>query len=365
MSDNNILNGNVNTLKEILAKWEEHEKSVGEAELLLSKLRGLSRDIDAMDKKTRTLADSAVKKKRDEITSGLDKSIAKENDRLKKAKAERDKALAKGKASRIEAETEELRNDNERLSTELKGIMRSNKLLPVCKTKFFLALFATKGIDEIIIFVASFLVGTCILPYLIFMLLPTEKPIVLAILYSVFWIVISFVYLFINNRVKLNKWDVFKNIRTYKLKLEQNKKHILKIKGAINKDTDEGSYNLSDFNDKISEAEKALNELLANKEAALAEFENVTKPLIIEETEAPVRGERTRLVSEQENAKKELIRLEEKEKACREVLAGYEAFLDKKLINKEALSALIRIIEEGNAENVSQAVNYYSSTDNK
>jgi len=99
---NNILNGNVQTLKDILAKWEEHEKTVGDVELLMSKVRGLNRDIDAMDKKTKGLIDAAVKKHKDGITSGIDKSIARETDKLKKAKTERDKALAKGKAKRMQ-----------------------------------------------------------------------------------------------------------------------------------------------------------------------------------------------------------------------------------------------------------------------
>ncbi len=363
MGDNNILNGNVQTLKEILAKLEEHEKTVSEVELLLSKLRGLNRDIDAMDKKIKANTDSAIKKQRDEIVSGIDKAIAKESDKLKKAKTERNKALAKGKASRIKDETETLRNDNERLKAELKGIMRENKLLPICRSKLFMALFATKGIVEIIIFVVSFLVSTCILPYLVFMLLPDDEPIALAVVYCVFWIIISFTYLFINNRVKLNKWDVFKSIRMYKLKIEQNKKHILKIKGAISNDSDEGAYELNEFNIRISDAKKAVDELTAQKEARLAEFENVTKNAIIEEIEGPTRAERARIAEEQENIKKALANKEEKEKQDKALLSEYESFLDKKLINRDSLSALIRIIEEGNAQNVSQAVTYYKEAD--
>ncbi len=363
MGDNNILNGNAQTLKEILTKWEEHEKTVSEVELLLSKLRGLNRDIDAMDKRVKAHTDSAIKKQRDEIVSDMDKAIAKESDKLKKARSERDKALAKGKASRIEDETETLRNDNERLNAELKGITRANKLLPICRSKLFLALFATKGLAEIAIFAVSFLVSTCILPYLVFLLLPSNEPIVLAVIYCVFWIVISSIYLFINNRVKLNKWDVFKNIRLYRLKIEQNKKHILKIKVAISKDSDEGAYNLEDFNARISEAEKAVAELTAQKEAALTEFENVTKRVIIEAIEEPTRAERARLVKEQEKTKEELAGKEEKEKQEKAMLSEYESSLDKKLINRDALIALIRIIEEGNAQSVSQAVTYYKEAD--
>ena len=47
------------------------------------------------------------------------------------------------------------------------------------------------------------------------------------------------------------------------------------------------------------------------------------------------------------------------------ILDNYEGYLDKKLINGESLSALIRIIEEGNADNVSQAVNIYKEADKK
>lgn len=364
MSDN-ILNGNLQTLKDILARWEEHEKTVGEVELLMSRIRGLNRDIDAMDKKTKGLADAAVKKRKDELISGIDKAIAKETDKLKKAKADRDKAFAKGKAQRIKDDTEALRKDNERLKSELKGIMRANKILPFCRSRFFLALFATKGLVEIIIFIISFLVAACVLPYFVFWLLPTDKPFVLAVIYSVFWTVISFIYMFINNRVKLNKWDVFKSIRLYKFKIEQNTKHIHKIKGEISKDTDEGAYDLNEFNARINEADKLLNDLNKQREAALAEFEKETKPSIIAEIEAPVKDERERLAKELEDAKKELADKEEKEKADKAVLAGYESYLDKKLINRESLSALIRIIEEGSADSVSQAVNVYREADKK
>jgi len=364
MSDN-ILNGNVQTLKDILAKWEEHEKTVGDVELLMSKVRSLSRDIDAVDKKTKGLIDAAVKKRKDELISGIDKSISKETDKLKKAKAERDKALAKGKAKRMQDETEVLRKDNERLRSELKGIMRANKILPFCKSKFFLALFATKGIVEIIIFIISFLITACVLPYLVFWLLPTDKPVVLAAIYSVFWTIISFVYLFINNRVKLNKWDVFKNIRLYKFKIEQNKKHIAKIKSEISKDTDEGAYDLNEFNSKIDEADRLLNDLNKQREAALSEFEKETRPAIVAEIEAPVKDERAKLAEELESARRELADKEEREKAAKVILDNYEGYLDKKLINGESLSALIRIIEEGNADNVSQAVNIYKEADKK
>ncbi len=362
---NNILNGNAQTLKDILAKWEEHEKAVGDVELLMSKVRGLNRDIDAMDKKTKGLIDAAVKKHKDGIVSGIDKSIARETDKLKKAKTERDKALVKGKAQRMKDETETLRKDNERLKSELKGIMRANKILPFCKSRFFLALFATKGIVEIIIFIVSFLVAACVLPYLVFLLLPTDKPLVLAVIYSVFWTVISFGYLFINNKVKLNKWDVFKNIRLYKFKIEQNNKHIRKIKGEISKDNDEGVYDLDEFDMRISESDKLLNDLNKQRTLALSEFENVTKPAIVAEMEAPVKDERERLVKELEIAKKELAQKEEQERADKVILTEYENSLDKQLMNRDALNALIKIIEEGNADSVSQAVDVYKEAGKK
>ncbi|MBQ9766404.1 MAG: hypothetical protein IJW18_09440 [Lachnospiraceae bacterium] len=356
MADNNILHGNAQTLREILEKYEQLEKTVGEVELLESKLRGIERDIDVIDKTVSEQTDASIRKQRDAILSKYGKEISKEEDKLKKARTDRERALTKGKEERMMEETAELQENNKKLKAEIKTITRENNLSGICKTRLFLALFAAKGLADKLTFVLLFVIFTCVLPYLVYVFLPLEGELVLAGVYCAFWIVFSFSYLAINNTIKVNKWEAIKNIRACKHNIAQNKKHIQSIRTAIHKEDNDSMYNLGEFDNRISEAEGEIKRLTDIQNKDLDEFDNVTAKAIATEIAAGTKTERENLDKLQKETKAIIDNKKAVMQQAKMLLARYEPYLDKKLMNRESLSALIRIIEAGNATDISQAV---------
>lgn len=359
MSDINILDGSAGALRELLGILNERDKAAGEAELLRTQHRGLCRDIESIDRHTQEIADGAVKKRRDEIIANMDKAIAKEEDKAAKARTEREKALHKGKKARMTEETFSLKEDNRRLRAEKKAVMKDKRLPLICGSKIFLAVFAPRGFFEKLIFILVMFGLYCVLPYGIFLLIPPKEPIVLAGIYSGLWIILSFLYLPVNNFIKIHRWDTIKSIRNYRKQIEENNRRILEIRGFIKKDTNDSVYNLTDYDTRISTSEAELLRLKQEKEKALSEFENKVVRSITEAAEKENEGERNRLTALFQKVKVSLDAAEKKEDEYAKKLETEYAGLGSELLTKQAVTELLKIMEEGGADTVRGAVSIY------
>ncbi len=363
MDGNNLINNDIVRLRSLLDILESQQKMVRDVELLQSQFRAVLRDLEMITTHEQENIDSISKKRRGELVSTHDKNICRAEDNLKKARAERDKNFEKCKKDRIVNETAELIEETKTMRSERKALLKQNKMSVIHRTKFFLALFAAKGIVERIIQAIVFVLIFCVLPYGIYMLIPFKHTLVLAGLYSAVTLLFMSGYLAVSNNLRIYKWDVIQRVRKYNEDIKANRKRIAEIRMSIKKDGSDEVYDLAEYDDRIKESEVAYSDALKDKETALNEFDNITQKEIEDEVKSKSATEREALIKLREEISEKLKEAEGKQReVAQKINTEYAPFMNKENMKKETVVELIGILEAGKATNISGAVKYLNES---
>ncbi|MCI8465408.1 MAG: hypothetical protein HFI63_06080 [Lachnospiraceae bacterium] len=353
---------NVGFLMEAKGALAELEAEKAKSLRLQSEEKRLTRVLTSEKKAVEEEIVSTVRKRKDEIALSYDREISKAQDRLKKARGRREKAKNQGVKDRISNETAQLREENRQLKLQNSTTFRQNGIPAICNTKFYYALYFTKGIKEILIFLLTFLLGFLVLPCGIYLLIPKRAPWLLIIIYVAVIVVICGLYIFINNRTKVNHLEIMRDARKNRDMIEANRRKIRVIIKAIEKDKNESIYNLGKYDKEISKIEAELSELANRKQEALSVFENQTREALEKE------------IFENNRAKLETIssQLNQVTAANREVgnslqkktiafTDGYGPYIGQEFMNQDKLDKLIDILNQGLASSLTEAQQIYKN----
>ena len=205
-----------------------------------------------------------------------------------------------------------------------------------------------------------------VLPGVVYYLLPVNKDngftskVILAATYFVVIILVVFIYLLIAGKTKKKHEDGLKNIRQLRERIQGNNRQVRKITRAIRKDNNEEVYELGDFDARIKEVEDEIKRISDEKEKALLNFdENISNDIVkeIESKEMPrindLQKEYDETVSQKESLE-EIVK-----ETSLKISSEYEAYIGKEYTNLERIDALIKIMENGQAQTVSQAIDLY------
>lgn len=205
-----------------------------------------------------------------------------------------------------------------------------------------------------------------VLPGAVYYLLPVNKDngftskVILAATYFVVIILVVFIYLLIAGKTKKKHEDGLKNIRQLRERIQGNNRQVRKITRAIRKDNNEEVYELGDFDARIKEVEDEIKRISDEKEKALLNFdENISNDIVkeIESKEMPrindLQKEYDETVSQKESLE-EIVK-----ETSLKISSEYEAYIGKEYTNLERIDALIKIMENGQAQTVSQAIDLY------
>ena len=143
MDSNSILLGGS---KELVIIREKLEKQIGLEEGLhgyIVEKQSLEKEIAAEEKLVQDTIKSTIKKRKDELESGFDKQINNSNSRLKEIRNKRENSKSKAIDERINKETQEVRNENAALRTEIRETFKQNKIPRFCDSTLYYALYNT------------------------------------------------------------------------------------------------------------------------------------------------------------------------------------------------------------------------------
>jgi hypothetical protein len=142
--------------------------------------------------------------------------------------------------------------------------------------------------------------------------------------------------------------------------INSNNRKIRVITSSIRKDRDEAAYNLEKFDDDIAQLDQDLSETIQKKKDALNVFENVTKTIITDEIMGNCRGKLKSLEEAHAEAQKRLRITETmlKEKKIY-ITDTYESYVGREFMSADRLKELRRILENGEAGNISEAIGVY------
>ena len=362
----NVLTGGIDNLRAFRDIVERNVNAKNQAEYYAAEEKKFDKELSLNKKNLKDNIDATIKKRRLEVAKQFDDEMAKEESKLKKIKDQRGKAKEKGVKERIADETAELCSQNKELKGNIRTSLKGERLPKFCGTPYYFALFMTKGAGEALIFVLTVLLTCLLLPGGIFLLLPVNHDkkvmsgIILAIVYFVVIFIFVFIYVLIYNKTRKKHEESIKEIRQLRDRITGKKKQIRKITRAIRKDKNEEMYELGDFDEKISGIEGEIQRINGEKEAALINFDENIRPDIISEIEAKEMPRINDIENNLNSAVKDKESMEEVVKETTlKITSEYEAYIGKDFTNVEKLDALIKIMEGGQAETISQAIDIY------
>lgn len=154
--------------------------------------------------------------------------------------------------------------------------------------------------------------------------------------------------------------EVLKETRAIRDRIKANDKHIDAIKNSISKDQDESYYNLSSYDKKLKELDKEADSISDEKQDALKLFESDTKNIITDEINQRRLPELERLKDEKKELEKKIAQGEKKYSEMVLYISNkYAKYIGEDLCKEDKLSDLIALMEEGQADTVSEAINLY------
>lgn len=322
--------------------------------------RKKERELEALRKAAAEEVNQTLKKRRDEINSSYDKEIAKGQERLKKAAQKREKAKNQGMKERIFEETGELREYNRDLKVQMRTLFQKDGTPFWCASTFYYSLYYPRGLKEIFIFLVTILLCFLAVPCGIYFLIPKRLIWHLIAVYFVDVVIFGGLYVAVGNRTRQQHYDTIKKGREIRDLLRANRKKIRVITRTIQKDGNEDIYDLEKYDDEIARIQQELSETASRKKDAIGTFENVTKSIISDEIMAGYREQVIGLEEEAAALGEALGRLETSIKEQNIYITDtYGPYLGREFLQPERLAALSKIIQDGSASNITEAIQIY------
>lgn len=329
----------------------------------------LSRSIASEEKSIADEIATTIKKRRQEIQSTYDDRLDDNRARKKKVANKRDKKKEERMDKRYHEETKSLRESDKDLKVEMQTLLRKYKLPSFCGKKLYFALFYARNVREFGLKLLAFIIGFGGIPGLVTFLvkklvLDTKKDINVA-----FWcaliaagtlIVLLLIYFAIYSKTKLKHMDAMTQARSIRDKMIANKKQANAIRHSINKDHDDSQYNLDAYDEKMDNLDAEADAIGKEKQEALRSFEEETTSMITEEINNRRLPALEAMKEEKANMENE-IAAEEKRFSDQTLLIAnkHAAILGEDLCRQDKLEDLIAIMQEGQANTVSEAIAVY------
>ncbi len=327
---------------------------------LTQQLAQSRRQLEMEEKAVADHISQTIKRRAADLASGYDKELSRGQERLKKARSRREKAKSQGVKERISEETAPLREQNRQLKLQMKTIFQQNHVPAFCRSSWYYRLYAPRRLGEFAAFLAALLLCFLAIPYGSYLLIPERKPLHLGLIYFACILVFGGLYVVVGNRTKDRYSDTIKEGRQIRNQIYSNGKKINRITREIRRDKNEAIYNLQKHDDEIAQIEQMMSETAAKKKEAINTFETVTKNIIADEISDNNKEKLDLLKETCEFQEGEQRTLDEELKDKRLfVTSRFGAYLEKEFLQPQRLDALLEILENGTASNLSEAMDQY------
>ena len=382
MAAENVFQENVDYLIEARKTLILVDKIKEELETQRVAAKRLKKTVEVEHKAIEDEVSSTLKRRKEEIAATYDKEIEVNRAKIKQIRSKRDKKKNQRMNQRMQEETYEVKEKNRQLMTEMRTKFKQAHLPGFCCHKWFYNVFLPETVMEYILFFVVSVLFMLGVPVLLALLIGNNvdycqmfsekdfqesmfRSVVTATFFSgLFGIIYFFVYTLISKWIVMKHKDVLDEGKVILQRIKANQKSIKAIENFIHKEKDDSIYNLEHYDEKLLELEKEAVKIVEEKQNALNLFENDTKNLIIEEINKRRMPKYNQMKEEERELEDYLNRLEEELQVNTLTLSNqYEAYLGKKYVNRETLENLIKIMKSGEADTVSEAINYFKETE--
>ncbi|MDR1764655.1 MAG: cell envelope integrity protein TolA, partial [Lachnospiraceae bacterium] len=319
-----------------------------------------AKTLDADQKALAAQIAATVKKRREEASASYDKELSAAGDKLKKQKALREKAKSKGMKEKIHEDTAGFYKENKELVGEVRTLFRQNKVPGFCNSEWFYTLYMPSHFFQVLRLLLVLVVCFVLIPYGAYQLIPGRRTMYLVLIYIAAIVVFGGLYLLIGNHTKTKKLAVLEQGKALRDRIRKNKKQAKAVKKAIRKGKDDQPYGLGSFDDEIARLEQEIDEVEARKKDALNTFDTVTKVVITDEITQTHRKALDEESAALNAGKADLEAIQSliKEKTL-EIADKYKVYLGEEFLGADKIDALTRLLSEGTATNLNDAIEHY------
>lgn len=361
MAGQNVLNGDLSVLDQIVSDLSEHKARKEELEKLNDTLKELNKNIELTRKSISDEIDSKTKEGIDSVSKGFEQSISEEKVKLKEIQGKRDKAKHAGVKERIANETADLKEANRELYSQIKSAFKEEGIPKYCTKRFYYALFQTQGVGDVLIYLLSIIVLYATIPFLLYKLPMVPMWVILVYYFVVVTIELTVVKV-IYDKTVVPHGDTIAKARRVKYDIVTNQKKMKRIEKSIRKDKNEEMYGLSDFDYKINEINDSIRNIENAKAKAIEQFNATTKADIIAEVQGRNEENLTNMTNQLNACEAEREKLDSLIKEQRAYISSnYEAYLGREFTNVDKLVDLSDFMREDPALTISQAIAKYKS----
>lgn len=359
MAGQNVLNGDLSVLDQIVSDLSEHKAAKEEFEKLNDTLKELGKNIDSLEKSIADEIDDKIKSGINSVSKGFDQSISEEKVKLKGIQGKRDKAKTAGVKERIANETAELKEANRELYSQIKAAFKEERIPKWCSKRFYYAMFQPQGFGDAMIYFLSLIILYAAIPFVLYKI--PVIPVWSIIVYYFVMITIEITLIkAVYDKIVVPHGTTISKARKVKYDMVTNQKKMKRIEKAIRKDKNEDMYELSDFDYRINEINDSIRNIEDNKAKAIEKFNATTRSDIIAEVSGRNEENLTNMKKQLAAAEGEKARLDALIKEQRAYISSnYEAYLGGEFTNVDKLVDLSDIMREDPSLTISKAIVKY------
>lgn len=355
--DNYFLSGNIEELQQAKNAVNEAAKFQNDYDAALAEVAGKEKALESQRRYVTDKVNSAVRERRNQLKKTHDAQVDQANKNLKEAERKRRVAKTDAVQSRITHETADLSDQNAELKSKAKAILKENGMPGFCNTSYYFSMFAPKRGVDFIVFVVTVIIAFGLIPNIVCLCLQTDKLIIKILVYLavvVFFVGVYFLVFAISKRNK--KGPVLEQIRELRNATRENKKQIKRKSKSIEKDTDESSYGLENYDTEIAGFQQALSEAMQNRDAALKVFDEETSIQIRDEIMRENQPTIDKMTEELAQSKQTYEAAQAQLTEANDIVKSYELYLGKKNTSVDKIDGLINLIQEGKATTIMEAL---------
>jgi hypothetical protein len=301
-----------------------------------------------------------LSERRGQISRTYDTELDRAEEKLAEAQKARRRAKDKIVKERITEETSQLHAENRGIKGKIAEDLRSRGLPDYCNGRLFNILyFPNSAGDYAVLFLLQLLCYVA-LPALIALISGTTNLWVVVGIFAVDTLVFNALFYSTLKTMVYGNYDILSEAVERRAQIKDNAGKIDEITYEIRNDPSEENYDLSAYDEEISDIRQMIDKIEEDRQKALDAFDQETSTAITDELTQEAKPHMDELAAGIEEAALKVTELESQNRMKNQELAhDYEPYLGKKFMKGERIDALRDIINHGTAANITEAKEEY------
>ena len=314
-----------------------------------------SRELEKLRASIDKEKNGVIDRRRGDIEAEYEKQLRSLDNSIRELTEKRKKARDLGVKNRIKSETAELYSANEERTRELKRTISDSKLPAYSRSRLYYALFMPRSPREFLVAILCFAVVFILLPLILMLAIPGEGPLESILIYVAVIIIFGGIYIKTLHRTRLRDPEGVRKGRELVSQLNENDKHIRRMKRSIKRDKDDRLYDLSSYDDELTKLADQKKQVEDKRTEALASFDAVTRNVLSDEINEKHKSELEKLSIDVSDRSGRIATMEKELSEEDMALSQYAQFIGSENMDHEKLQTMLNLIRSGEAATVGEA----------